>query len=431
MSEFSLNASWLDSDLSSAEERESFAEISIRVGNHLLSRIYEDQSCTVSNGARLPAVWLATGILANWWTLLYEPAKREGDPGFEARHSLDALANGYVFPPIAIWSGGDALTVCILKADTRFHRQQFFFDQRGPWTLSRDDVEPQLRRFVESTIAQLHARSVESTRLREAWDLVSGSLADPGEMAWCINAGRLGLDPYDPDTPDFRQIQGSLSDQLFGDICEAVEPNELSVTGGWITEAINRLPHAPPIPLSGFGKPPRPDLSRQAWREGYDTASLLRRRLGLDKDPSRRAADNILAGAGASDEPRGWFIDSAPASIEGVAQNQKNEIRTTIPARSFRQRRFRLCRSVYLGWRAGSGNDAAATTADTWRQQASRAFAAELLAPAELLKERAGTAGLTQDDVEGLAEELACPVMAIIHQAENHRVRLRGVHSPV
>jgi Zn-dependent peptidase ImmA (M78 family) len=80
-----------------------------------------------------------------------------------------------------------------------------------------------------------------------------------------------------------------------------------------------------------------------------------------------------------------------------------------------------------MAWRAGSNGDAAATSATTWRQQASRAFAAELLAPAALLKERAGKTGLTRDTLQRLANEWMCPQLAIIHQAENHKIPLKGV----
>ena len=95
-----------------------------------------------------------------------------------------------------------------------------------------------------------------------------------------------------------------------------------------------------------------------------------------------------------------------------------------VAARSARQQRFRMCRAVYLGWRAGSNVEAAATRAITWRQQASRAFGAELLAPAKLLKERAGKAGLTKVSVERLASEWMCPPRAIVHQAQNHKIPL-------
>jgi hypothetical protein len=91
--------------------------------------------------------------------------------------------------------------------------------------------------------------------------------------------------------------------------------------------------------------------------------------------------------------------------VEGLAQRRGNEVKAAVSARSRKQKRFRMCRTNYLSWRAGNTghSDVAATTGDTWRQQASRAFAAEILAPAELLKECAGTSGLTQDVAERLS----------------------------
>ena len=100
------------------------------------------------------------------------------------------------------------------------------------------------------------------------------------------------------------------------------------------------------------------------------------------------------------------------------------DIRVIVSTRSQRQRRFRMCKGIYLAWRSGPHGEAAVTTAQTWRQQASRAFAAELLAPADLLKERTAKTGLTPHLLDRLANEWVCPTQAIVHQAENHGVPL-------
>jgi hypothetical protein len=86
-----------------------------------------------------------------------------------------------------------------------------------------------------------------------------------------------------------------------------------------------------------------------------------------------------------------------------------------------------MCRTAYLAWRAGSEGEFAATPADTWRQQASRAFAAELLAPAQLLKGRYGKTGLNSHSVERLANEWLCPPQIIVHQAKNNNIEVKAV----
>ncbi len=160
--------------------------------------------------------------------------------------------------------------------------------------------------------------------------------------------------------------------------------------------------------------------------DGYDSARLLRSRIHLPEDP-KAAIDQLLGDAVLY--PEAQLENSPDDAVEGVIRRQKGELRALVAARSARQRRFRTCLAVYLGWRAGSNGDAAATGAITWRQQASRAFGAELLAPANLLKERAGKGGLTQLSVDRLASEWMCPPQAIVHQAQNHRIPLLGVET--
>lgn len=429
MTDLSITAQWLDADLDYPEETATFAEIVLALGDTTISQVFDHETGLLADGPRLPAVVLADGLIRSWWVLLYESQKLEDDPKFQARHRLDSLVPGYVFPPLAVWSSGEAVTAEMFDPDTRFQRQMFLLpERRGPWTMSRGAVEGALSSFIGRVLDRLATRGVDRSSLAQAWERIGESVHDPDERIWCINAGRLGLDPYDSDTPDLARISAGLSDSLFGDVCEATEPSELSRTCNWVRGAAARLPNAPALPIRHFGAPHRRDLTQPGWRDGYDSARLLRSRIALTQDP-RRASETLLGDALQSAQAR--LDDNTPASMEGLTRRNGPEMRTIVSARSARQRRFRMYRAAYLAWRAGQDGEAAITTASTWRQQASRAFAAELLAPAELLRERAGKGGLTQDVVERLATEWVCPPLAIIHQAQNHGVPLRGVQMAV
>jgi hypothetical protein len=160
---------------------------------------------------------------------------------------------------------------------------------------------------------------------------------------------------------------------------------------------------------------------------GRDGVTLLRDRLRLPLDP-KQALEGIFDGADQAAEYR--VNDAAAGEVEGVGKRTDGkEIKTVVPARSVRQQRFRMCRTAYLAWRAGSEGEFAATPADTWRQQASRAFAAELLAPAQLLKARYGKTGLNSHTVERVANEWLCPAQIIVHQAKNNGIEVKGVET--
>jgi hypothetical protein len=104
MTQFSISPTWLEGgDL---EEGSTFAEIVLSIEGTEISNLFDPDSGETASGPRMPAELLATGIADHWWRLLYEPQKIEHDLLFECQHRLDSFTNGYVFPPLAIWSGG-------------------------------------------------------------------------------------------------------------------------------------------------------------------------------------------------------------------------------------------------------------------------------------------------------------------------------------
>lgn len=426
--EFSIGAEWLKADLDDPVEAQTMAEVSITVGNESLSRIHDPERDQVTEGARLPTIGLVDGLVRKWWQLLYEPQRtidRQPRQNFEHRHRLDAFTPGYVFPPVGIWSGGETVMVGLFRADTRFQAQVFLLPPSfRPQPVARGKLEDALSAFVQATIDRLGLFDGRAAELREDWDRVTSSLQRPDEQEWCRNAGRLGLDPYDPDMFDLGSMTAGISQNLFADICEAADVPELFQTCEWTRYVTTRFRSTRPISVGTFGGPPYRDLSMPGWRNGHDGVQLLRQRLGLPLDP-RQALKRLFDDPEDSDLDR--VTELAPGTIEGVARREGSEVRAIVPARSIKQRRFRTCRATYLGWRAGSGIDVAATPADTWRQQASRAFAAELLAPAKLIKDRYGKTGLNQNSVERLSSEWLCPAQIIVHQANNHRIPVKGV----
>jgi hypothetical protein len=428
-SEFTLNAQWLLGDFDDPLEQATFAEILVAVAGQSLGALYQPATGAVYSGPRLPAIVLAEGLTRRWWALLHEPQRtlerQPRDKLFEARHRLDSLTPGYVFPPLGLWSAGETISAQMFSPDLRFQSQRFQAQETNePWSLGRGEVEAALGAFVGSVLERIGQSNYVAVELKDAWERIMSSTLDVEEREWCVNSGRLGLDPYDADAVDLTRMSAGISEPLFGDICEAADVAVLQRTCDWVRGASSRLAGAQPVSLQSFGAPPRRDLSLPGFKHGYDAANMLRLRLKLPVDPLK-AVDQVLAGADKTEQGR--LDDYAPDSVEGLIRRQHGEFRTAVPARSARQRRFRTCRATYLAWRAASNTDVAATPAETYRQQASRSFAAELMAPASLIKERFGRSGLTARSVEQLANEWICPPRAIVHQAQNHGVAIRGV----
>jgi hypothetical protein len=91
-----------------------------------------------------------------------------------------------------------------------------------------------------------------------------------------------------------------------------------------------------------------------------------------------------------------------------------------VAPRPRRHARFLLARGLFA-IAAGAASEAprALTNAGTALQAASRAFAAELLAPASLLRLRIAE-GLDDERVEALADELEVSATVVAHQITNH-----------
>jgi hypothetical protein len=361
--------------------------------------------------------------------LLYEPRKSyEDDSLIEVRHSLDTYMKGFVFPALTLWSGGDdAITVETPNIRPQFSSLEFLNPVTRGATLPRVEAEQNLFELVRSVVDRLPLGTTGS-QLREAWDRVCESLGNDEERRYCVAAGRLGIDPYDPDALDIAGLADGLSEHLFADVCEAATPEELPAAIEWLREGARRLGAFPEIDIADFGAVPPRDPRTRIWDYGYQAAGMVRRNLGLEGLDPRRVVDSMFGPAVGAHAPA--FSAGHPLALEGVADRRNGSMRVAIPKVSARLRRSTLCRASYLAWRIADGDYSAVTTAATLDQQASRAFAAEMLAPAEWLRRRAPPNGLTEIDVETIAQENICPESTVIWQAYNNGIPLRGIPLP-
>jgi Zn-dependent peptidase ImmA (M78 family) len=84
-------------------------------------------------------------------------------------------------------------------------------------------------------------------------------------------------------------------------------------------------------------------------------------------------------------------------------------------------RKFAAARASFLAWSNKTDDSRLVTTARTRDQQASRAFAAELLAPAKFLKQRLGKRGDVSPFVlDKLSDEMGISPTVVRYQARNN-----------
>ena len=115
---------------------------------------------------------------------------------------------------------------------------------------------------------------------------------------------------------------------------------------------------------------------------------------------------------------------SKPASLIDAMVDRSPSGATVVVAPAdcgFRQERFRLARALFLLHFAATPGRRLVTSAHTWDQRASRAFAAEVLAPAAALAKHVG-ARISLRDIDELADEYQVSPLVVEHQIENHRL---------
>jgi hypothetical protein len=413
MTALSLDPRWLPGDLDDPEDAATFAEIAVSIDGDLVSQLEDPATGRASTGPHIPTLPLALGLAERWWRLLYEPEKQRSDRRAEARHRLDVLTPGYVFPPVALWSGGEGIVARVLTPDTRFQRHRFILPERDePWYLPRVPVEKCLVDFIESTVSRVSAGA--DAGLREAWNRVRLSMADADEAAWCAAAGRLGFDPYDPDTPDLQALAGSLSPVLFAELSEAATVEELPPARDWIETQQQIIADAPAIDIEALGKFPHADADDHPAHLGQIAAERVQFVLG--RCNPRDVFRDIIGGDAC-------MAVAGPRVVQGLAHRVNGGMRAIVQAQNDAQRRFRLCHAVFVAWEAGFGEDRLVSPARTRRHQAGRAFAAEVLAPTSLLRERTAGQRPTMPDVELWAQEFGTTAHVVKDQLWN-RLRL-------
>lgn len=420
---------WLQADVDSDDEFATLTRLKVSVGKSILTRTYSKRGGGESDALNVPLLPLANHLARVWWPLLYEPQRPTNDAAFLARHRLDLPMHGFVFPALAMCSAGDeAVLVDWELGDSEHSPVEFLCPSPAePIQIDREGAEPVLMDVVETVLARLSPSSKSYADLKENWDRVSESMSTEGELSYCRAAGRLGFDPYDPDTPDLTVFVGDLPTDLFNDISDAADLTWLREATSWASEARHRLSSCPQVDVAAFGAPPVDSLNAPAWAVGREAARQLRSRLKLNQFKPKKAVAELL---GAAVSPQHALAEKGPAAMTGLVNRTNGMANIGAVAHTSRQQRFRACAAAYIAWCTDPGEERAGTVALTRRQQASRAFAAEMLAPQEVLIERAHQRGFTSDDLEEEASDLIAPYETVLWQAWRANIPLVGVELP-
>jgi len=431
MNQLSIHRSaWIEGHSDADDEFHALAQLKISVDAQILTRHLRAFGGGDSDSINVSLLPLAKSFADNWWPLLYEPFRSGAGDAFWARHRLDVPMHGYVFPKVTVCSGGDETLLLTWSQSLLEHSRIEFLTPApdSPRVLRRDQSEEVLMDLIQEVLRRLERGRPAYDMLSSAWHRLQVSIEDAEELAYCRAAGRLGIDPYDPSSPDLTEFSSLVSESVFEDLTAAAFVEELSATTDWLRQSTNRWHVAPEIPVGDFGDLPFDNLELTAWELGSGAAQVLRASTRRSGDDPRADLEWLFGDVLRAE--RATFAE-APSSISALISRNDHSARVATVARSAREQRFKTCAAAYIAWASSPGEDRLSTSAFTRQQQASRAFAAELLAPKAYIRRKAPRRGLTSDDIEMLAGQLICPFEAVFWQAYNAKIPLRGIDLPV
>jgi len=283
-------------------------------------------------------------------------------------------------------------------------------------------LQQRLSSFVGSVIDRIAEEGVGETPLATEWATIQN--ADDEEVEFCIAAARLGLDPYSEASKysdDILRSANQLTDQeLLRDFLDVVDPDKIAATLSWVStakseiDALTSRPSGEIAELISIARP-SPDWNKlRPWELGWEQAQLVRQAVKLAPeqpfDVERFVTDVTRPTLSLGLHAFGELKEGAYPLLV-VSRRQPDT-----------SKRFILARAMWhVLWQ--DAPTFLVTSAHTDRQKTERAFAAELLAPAQGISSKlvddSVHSGLEESALDELARHFGVSTILVQHQIEN------------
>ncbi len=420
----------------SPELAATWANLQIWAGSECVTTVEDLGSASARRSIYCSLYPIAEWVAFNWWYLLanQRPAVLEPPALFEhtsetalsgdavSHHVMRSAGDGFIYPRLAIVPQGESVRLMWSADSSEVLDSPIRYLSSGNVVAGREEVVGALTDLVEAVLTRLREQGVVDSALEREWTGVRS--VDSDEREFCVAAARLGLDAYSID-PRIAKVVEKANDMLDrttrDELFDAAQPSAAGIASAlvWIKRASDRVERwhgGAASKLSAL----REELPSKAasiqgtpWAVGYEQARLMRSSLGVS--PRARLDPDTLLASGSSKAPGpelqgfgGISAKGAPALI----------LDSRMKARSAR---FAEARALWHFTYGMGDSSFLLTAARGERQQAERAFAAELLAPVDGLRSQLGREPtiVSEDEVDTLAEHFRVSQLVIGHQLEN------------
>lgn len=420
-------------------ERLTWCALRIRVGQRCASTIWDKSLQSERMNLYLPAFPVAEWIVRNWWTLLNELCSWDAVPKSAVgqaqskwlkRHCLRSADSSLMLPALCIFHDGQSL-----RAEWQSDPQGSMPNMPGEFIADGDDqldsnaTQDSLAQFISVVLARV--AQVDDARVQEItkhWRAIQG--ADGEERAFCTLAGRMGIDPYDcGEMSDelavfLEQTIADPDDSLMRDLTEVAKADSIEQQWSWLSSIGKDLELRPnPIELL-FEMPPRGSSPPQF---GYRMARQVRAAAGVLPTSPLESVESVAHAASGRRlriEDRNHVSGHGVKAIVGQSQRDGDIVAAGPQPSRQDNKRFLNARSLYHALVTTENSPRLVTDAFSWDQKASRAFAAELLAPQQALAALVPPAGANSCVVESLSGEFKASTIVIEKQLENAGIPL-------
>ena len=443
----------------------TWCRLVIEVDGRLVTRAIDSRSDSLRGGIYGSAFPLGRWIVENWWFLLNESyrfpvrypsrelARAPRDRTWAQRHSLLAAREGGALPDLTLHRDERKVVARWAPDGGGSIHPSLRFTDEGETHLEAADAERGLAETVEAVLSRLEGfEEPEVAAFREDWAAITG--ATEQERKLCEWSARLGVDPFDPEelsdelAETLSDLVSNLDAALRDDLLDAERPATLQRDIAWLREAealaadAGRARNREPAlqsrkrerRIGGLAAVLDPEAARPgsdaevAYDLGYRCAAILRRHLSpADGHEPIGDMDEILVRLGWAQTPSRKMKPEPESPLEAALTVSSDNAPVAIVADTDQAGiRFKLARSIFLRHFARNRRRRRlATEAHTREQRASRAFAAEFLAPAAGLSRHLGER-VSRVEIDDLANRYRISPFVVSHQIQNHRLAWIG-----
>lgn len=437
-----LSYTWIDpgSGMRGTSHRETFADLRLAVLKRVftLNRSIEADAELEEprEAVRVSLFPLAEFIAFNWWALLYEPRKHPLDSStYNNRHRIDRHRDGFAYPRVEIYGSDSNVQLAaypskVISAGVEFPTG---LPTTEPINLERHATEETLLRLVQDVLQRVTDVD-DKSMLHEAIEAINQSRSDPDEHEYCVLAGLLGGDPYEPDDRLEKAIR-TVCDKLGKALSKEIfATSELESVVGH-AESIRKFAHESLMKsksaaehvagLKGdFGRRLAKSAAAQPaapWKRGYQAAQELRGLLSIDTRnplPDDKALQQKLLDGAQVESIEGF--DWQRLSARGLGADDRNGFGIAIDPKGQINPRFQLV-STFADYLLSDETDLfLSTTGSTDRQKRNRAFAAEFLAPIDAIRARLGhRETIVSRELNAFCKEFGVSGTIVKYQIEN------------